>query len=569
MPTIRITALPELAEQPADDDVLALEDISAGTTKKVTSAHVRAGLASNAGLSAEVSAREAHEAAANPHSGSASTTALGLVDTAVSTHVARTDNPHSVTAAQAGAIPATSGAATPYVTAASETAAGISALATLTEVVTGTDTARVVTVAAARQAQISLIRDSLGKFPGITPPSLNLFCGDATDDTAPAGTFTRSTTSTRLGQTGLIETVGAGSLRREWDDAGNLNGWKIEENRTNMLMYSEQINTSTWAKSNCSITADSTVAPDGTTTADKVVENSAASVLHYVDTDKSFTVSAGSITFSIFAKAGERSVLYIYLVDRTGILSNSITVIDLSTGTITSGSKAKIISVGNGWYRISITITAAAGVFYGRCFLSNGSTTTYTGDGSSGLYLWGAQVETGLFATSYIQTTTTSVARSSDVWTYAVSTSWFKSAAGTLFVAGKTAPGVPIGSNLQYLYQTDDGPDLNRFISMRDAGKNLYCAALVGGAETMRFTFPNIESDTKLKIAFSWSASGFSASINGGACVTTTPATLPSGLTTHRIGSGSAGGSQWGGHIRHIAYFPVALSDTQLQAITL
>ncbi|MGD9610062.1 MAG: hypothetical protein AB7U59_11690, partial [Desulfovibrionaceae bacterium] len=72
--------------------------------------------------------------------------------------------------------------------------------ATSAQAVTGTSTTLANTPASARQAMLSLLRDSLGKFPGVTPPSLNLFCGDATSDAAPAGTFTRSTTGTRLGQ---------------------------------------------------------------------------------------------------------------------------------------------------------------------------------------------------------------------------------------------------------------------------------------------------------------------------------------------------------------------------------
>ncbi|MGD9610451.1 MAG: hypothetical protein AB7U59_13665, partial [Desulfovibrionaceae bacterium] len=197
-----IKTIPDLTavDALADEDLLVAHDSSVGATRRTTVGAVRSGRATTDALAAEVAAREAHEAAANPHSGSAAAADLATVGAAVATHAARTDNPHAITAAQAGAIPATSGAATPYVIAASETAAGISELATLSEAITGTDTAKAVTAAAVRQAVLCWVRDSLGKFPGVTPPSLNLFCGDATSDAAPAGTFTRSTTGTRLGQ---------------------------------------------------------------------------------------------------------------------------------------------------------------------------------------------------------------------------------------------------------------------------------------------------------------------------------------------------------------------------------
>ena len=568
MSTIRITALDELAEVPADSDVFALEDISAGVTKKVTAAHVRSGLASNAGLSAEVAAREAHEAASNPHSGSASTTALNLVDVAVTTHVADTDNPHDVTATQAGAIPATSGAATQYVTAASETAAGISELATLTEAVTGTDTARVPTVAAARQAQISLMRDSLGKFPGVIPPSLNLFCGDATSDAAPAGTFTRSTTGTRIGQAGLIETVAAGSVRREWDAGGDLRGWLIEESRTNLIPYSVDFTQSYWIKTNCTVASAATVSPDGTTMGSKIIESSdSVASSHYMGgASASVTVPAGSVTFSFFAKVAERSTVQVYMVDTTGIIGTQAT-FNLSTEIVT-GASGSIKSYGNGWYRCSYTATAAAGACYGRIFLRNATSSSYIGDGSSGIFIWGTQIEASSFPSSYIPTASTAVARSADVWAIALANDWFNTTTGTLFIAGDTAPGLPPSGDAQVLAMLDDGTSSNRIYIYISSTGVVYCAVSISGASVANITIGAIDNAMPFNIALSWSPSFIHVSFNGGVVI---GATLSSSIsvTTFRLGLSVSGSSLWDGHIRHLAYFPAALSDTQLQAITL
>ena len=111
---------------------------------------------------------------------------------------------------------------------ATQLSVGAVLLATSVISVAGTDAAKPITPATQRQAVLSWVRDSLGKFPGITPPSLNLFCGEATDDTVPIGAFTRSTVGTRRGPTGLIESVAAGSPRREWDASGNLLGWLMQ-----------------------------------------------------------------------------------------------------------------------------------------------------------------------------------------------------------------------------------------------------------------------------------------------------------------------------------------------------
>ena len=574
-----IKTIPDLTavDALADEDLLVAHDASANATRSTTVGAVRAGMATTDALAAEVAARAAHEAAANPHGGSASTTDLATVGAAVTTHAARIDNPHEATAAQVGAIPATSGAATAYVSVASETAAGISELATLTESVAGTDTARVPTVAGNRQAVLSLMRDSLGKFPGITPPSLNFFCGNATSDTAPAGTFTRSTTGTRLGQAGLIETVAAGSVRREWDAGGVLQGWRIEGLRTNLITYSEQLDNAAWGKYNTTVSSNEAIAPDGNTTADKIIESSASST-HVVYKTVATTLSSIH-TFCIFVKKSERSRFMLYIFNN-GSQSNYIRGnFDLEAQTFStsasgngSATQANLIDLGDGWYLASITGTpdtaAGSGIAYLQIRLLNASgDESYQGDGTSGLYAWGVQLEMAAAPSSYIPTTSAAVARAADVWTVVLANDWFNTTAGALFIAGKTAPGLPPSGGTQVLAMFDDGTALNRFYIWRVNTGNIYFSAIVGGVATS----PNlgvISDNTAFKIVVTWSSTNVSAVINGNSPVTSTITAVPT-LSNLRIGLSSSGTGQWGGHINHLAYFPVALSDVQLQAITL
>lgn len=437
-------------------------------------------------------------------------------------------------------------------------------LATPATAVARSNLTQAITPGTQYQASLSLMRDSLGKFPGATPPSLNLFCGDATNDTVPIGTFTRSTTGARLGQAGLIESVAAGSIRRAWDSTGKLKGWLIEGQGTNLTTYSEQFDNAVWSKVGCQVSANVALSPDGAVSSDKMQEDTTTGQ-HYINSPTYYCSSSGYLTFSFFAKKKERSIIQVYIVDSTGGVSASSTYFDLNLGTVTSGS-GSIVALPNGWYRLSVRATVAVGNCYGRLLLHNGDSTTYAGDGVSGVYLWGGQIETAAAPSSYIPTTSAAVARSADVWTLPLAYSWYRTSEGSILVTGTTGRSLGV---TQILVQYDDASYSNRIRVFRDADRVCRGSIVSADTEVANIALGTLLDETEFRVAFAWSSSGGTASLNGGSCVTDASVTLPSGLTTCRIGSDSSGGSQWGGHVSHVAYFPVALSNTQLQAITL
>ena len=163
--------------------------------------------------------------------------------------------------------------------------------------------------------------------------------------------------------------------------------------RYNLLTYTEQFDNAIWTKAQATVTANGAIAPDGTTTADKLIA-STANDTHYINRTVSLV---GAHTLSAFFKAsGYNRVLF---GDGSGT-AKSLTV-DIQNGTIVSTgasvSNGSVQTVGNGWFRVSFTITDVLGF---TAFIDNGSTIVFAGDGTSGVYLWGAQLELSTSSTA-------------------------------------------------------------------------------------------------------------------------------------------------------------------------
>jgi hypothetical protein len=157
---------------------------------------------------------------------------------------------------------------------------------------------------------------------------------------------------------------------------------------TNLLRFHSSYNNAYWTRTRSTVTSNATTASDGTTSADKLVEDSSASATHYLNSSN-VSVSAGVLpTMGVEVKAGERTQVNIQCIRDAGSAASSGCHVDLSSGTITSGP-GTIVSLGSGWYAVYLTATTAAttGVYSLRVWLESGGTNTYTGDGASGIYV--------------------------------------------------------------------------------------------------------------------------------------------------------------------------------------
>jgi hypothetical protein len=205
--------------------------------------------------------------------------------------------------------------------------------------------------------------------------------------------FTRASTATRVNADGLIEGV-----------------------RTNLALYSEDQTNAVYTESNATITGNAVANPlNEAVTADKLVENTANS-LHRVGQGAIAVTSGVPINFSFYAKAGERTSLEIQRINTSGTVFNVLTnnIINLTTGVVPSIAGATnygSVSLGSGWFRYYFTLTPIASGSGGfNLGLVDGSgNVSYTGDGTSGAFIYGFQAQLGDIATDYIPTTTTAV----------------------------------------------------------------------------------------------------------------------------------------------------------------
>lgn len=197
---------------------------------------------------------------------------------------------------------------------------------------------------------------------------------------------------------------------------------------TNLLTYSEQFGNTAWVKTNMLMVINSAVAPDGTRTAAKLIPSTATGN-HYIY--NTYTLTAPSVTFSVYVKAAEFTTLRLSSSEASTPANPIIADFNLVTVTATpvnlSTVSASIIPVGNGWFRISATTNTAALVYTSWSIVPN-IDTSYTGDGISGIYVWGAQLEQSTSASPYIQSTDTFTGRTTTA-TYVGSDGLIKTAA--------------------------------------------------------------------------------------------------------------------------------------------
>jgi hypothetical protein len=357
-------------------------------------------------------------------------------------------------------------------------------------------------------------------------------------------------------------------------------GYLAEESRTNLLIYSEQLDNVAWGKGNATVTANAIVSPDGTTDADAIIETlqtSPATAYHYINQVVTKGASSIQYTASFYVKDKGRELIFNLQAPggsngvgcRINPAAGNITSTVATFGTGWTAESATSTAVGNGWYRVTVTATSDANTIVVTQFaLYNTALATpvYTGDGTSGSYIWGIQLEVGGFATSYIPTTSAVTTRAADNLTYSIGP-WYNQDEGTFLLTVEASP----NANAEYLEVYDVSNASNSFY-FDNAGGNMRNVTASGSSAVSILNLGAIGTRGIInKLAGAYALNNFAASRNGGTTITDTLGSVPVAPLQITIGrSVNAVSSTYSNnYIKSIYYYNTRLSNAKLQELTL
>ena len=380
-------------------------------------------------------------------------------------------------------------------------------------------------------------------------------------------TVTRATTAWGVDQGGNVSAFAAGQ------PVVTTAGLAVYEARTNIALQSQTLTASPWSPTRATVTADAVTAPDGTLTADKIVEDATAVTTHYLGQAISHTAGA-TLCVSVFLKPAERTRARVSL-GSSGGTDGFLVDVDLTTGTITSsgasGSGTLLASgiypVAGGMFRVWVsgTVAPAAVLSLLQIGLEDGSgNVIYTGNGSSGLYAWGQQVEVGAFPTSYITTTSASVTRPADVFYYASGTLPLQNAMSFIANSGPVAN----TNSARWFFALGADPTNNRIGLVANQTPNTLVGRYVtgGAGKNPGDIIGGVSINDNNIVGLSY-AIGSSVKMAGNATLSGTPGGDPTSLpsqTLFAIGAGVDLTSQFNGFIKKFSAYNYGMSDAEL-----
>ena len=407
-------------------------------------------------------------------------------------------------------------------------------------------------------------------FPTIRP-TLNLnFARSKRLD--PRITFTRSSTATYVGADGLIKTASADEARFDHDPVtGESLGLLIEESRTNYT----SIGIDSWNDGyNSSFKINqAAIAPDGTLTAVKIGRGTTANY-QIIYTSFANIPTNTPLIFSFYLKAAEYDSVFFQTNDGNWI--NQF--FDISSGITNLGSSidaAGMYPVANGWHRCWVKFDSASSTL--QLTLHPTTSSPVAGDGTSGEFIWGTQLEAGSFPTSYIPTSASSVTRQPDnaQITGTNFTDFYNSASSTIYMEARlNSPGT-LGQCPMMSFEVESNNNRNNsFAISRRSGQGVRALNYNSiGIEDMDITSSPWGDGSFKKFAYALDNSGSSAALtDNGTLVGTNSSYATSSLSSVdilRIGAHNSGGfSPFNGIIKKLIYYPERLTNSQLQNLT-
>ena len=365
-------------------------------------------------------------------------------------------------------------------------------------------------------------------------------------------------TGASTAQAGILEDL----PRLDYSGGASCPSLLLEPQRSNLITQSEYLNSNIFLRQGVTITDNATTSPEGLVNAAKLVE-SATTGTHRVLTAAGLTIS-GDVSISVYAKAAERSWIYLANNNIAGAffdLANGV------IGNVSASLTADIEPIGNdGWYRCTIKGAAVASERW-IVYTSTGNlTTSYTGDGTSGVYLYGATIEQGSYPTSYIPTYGSAVTRSLDSCLATGVSDLIGQTQGTLFIDSKVA-GISSGFEVG-CFSVSDGTNNNKVSILQYLN-----------GDTIRITITTDgvnQSDVSItktrglfyKVAVVYAENDFRVFIDGVKVATDTTLTPPSVPLTRVAYDIGYGAYKMIGKVKQTLVFPTALTDSECIALT-
>jgi hypothetical protein len=376
-------------------------------------------------------------------------------------------------------------------------------------------------------------------------------------------TFTRASSGTYVGSDGLLQTAAVDTPRFDHNPTtGESLGLLVEEARTNLSLYSEDFSNAYWTKTDCTITANDSTAPDGTTTADLWTNIlSAGGAIN-----NSITKDATTRTYTVTMWVKGTVSLFTFTLDFGGTANRGRAQFNLAANTVIgitntgnfTGTSASITAYPGGWARLTMTTTTSTGTTI--------RFRPFFGTGGESVYIWGAQVEEGAFATSYIPTVAATVTRAADVASITGSnfSGWYNQTEGTVFADAKVTTVAPVTS-LTSVFALSDGTTNNRITVYKRANADTSTRLDVStSGSSVAFINAGTFSVSNL-IAASYRVDDFAISLNGLTPGTDTLGAVPT-ISRLNIGSYADLTFPLNGTIKRLTYWGAKLPN--LQAIT-
>jgi hypothetical protein len=342
----------------------------------------------------------------------------------------------------------------------------------------------------------------------------------------------------------------------------------LEPQRTNLALFSEQFDNAAWTKVRSTITANNTTSPAGYLGADLLVADTSTND-HFILRSATASISQ---TFSIFAKAGGYNFVFVGSdnVNDRGVFFN------LTNGTIsqnTSTLTAKIEDYGNGWYRCAVSSASWPQAFALVATSANGTALVHTGDGTSGVFTWGAQLEAGSYVSSYIPSLGSSVTRLADVASKTGISSLIGQTEGTLYCEFfyNEQNTIPIGNDKSVMRVESGGGYANEIAILYYGnegggfGKTIQAVINSGGVLQSAMSSPQTMATGYVKVALAYKANDFALAVNGVVVATDNSGSVP---TCANFSLNEATRFQSDINPKQAALYTTRLSNAELASLT-